>query len=504
MVKYSAAMPFVPMELDRTSVVPMHRQIYDHLREAILSGQLVGGLRLPATRTLATELGVSRNTVMSAFDQLLAEGYMEGKVGAGTYVARVLPDVVLYVAAPPGENNVGSHTGRAISRRGHLVDTAARRDAHYHELPRAFRPGLPALDAFPFRIWAGLLAKRWRNPSPQLLGPGDPAGYGPLREAVAGYLGAARGVRCHPDQVIITAGSQQALDLVARTLLDPGDVAWIEEPGYLGTRRALLGASIQLAPVPVDGEGLDVAAGIAGAPHARLLCVSPSCQYPLGMTMSLGRRLALLEWAAKAGAWVLEDDYNSEYRYANRPLAALQGLDTEGRVIYVGSFSKVLFPSLRLGYMVAPPELVDAFVAMRSGTDVHPPTPEQVVLTDFIAEGHFARHIRRMRSLYAERQAILVEAATQELKGLLQVRPADAGMHLIGWLPPGTDDDAASSRAMAQGVYAPGLSSFYLGEPGLPGLLLGYTGVSGAEIKVGLRRLAWALGQGSELVATRR
>jgi GntR family transcriptional regulator / MocR family aminotransferase len=323
MVKYSAAMPFVPIELDRSSVVPMHRQLYDYLRSAILSGRLAGGLRLPATRTLATELGVSRNTVMSAFDQLLAEGYMESRVGAGTYVARVLPDDVLYVAAPPGENRGASHVGRAISRRGRLVSTMQRIPVRSQELPDTFRPGLPALDAFPFRIWAGLLSKRWRNPSPELLGPGDPAGYRPLREAVAAYLGAARGVRCNPDQVVITAGSQQALDLVARTLLDPGDAAWIEEPGYLGTRSALLGASIRPMPVPVDSEGLNVATAIERAPQARLLCVSPSCQYPLGMTMSLARRLALLEWAAKVGAWVLEDDYNSEYRYANRPLAAL-------------------------------------------------------------------------------------------------------------------------------------------------------------------------------------
>jgi GntR family transcriptional regulator/MocR family aminotransferase len=247
-------------------------------------------------------------------------------------------------------------------------------------------------------------------------------------------------------------------------------------------------------PVPVDAEGLDVAVGIARAPEARLICVSPSCQYPLGMTLSLARRLALLEWASKAGAWVLEDDYDSEYRYANRPLAALQGVDTEGRVVYVGSFSKVLFPSLRLGYLVAPPDLVDPFVAMRSRTDAHTPTPEQVVLTDFIAEGHFARHIRRMRSLYAARQAMLVEAATQELKGLLEVPAADAGMHLTGWLPAGTNDSEASARAMSHGVYAPALSTYYLEAFGPPGLMLGYTGVSEVEISEGVRRLARALG----------
>ncbi|MEO5950889.1 MAG: PLP-dependent aminotransferase family protein [Chloroflexia bacterium] len=493
MAKQSDAMPFVTIELDRRSAVPMHRQLYDYLREAILSGQLAGGLRLPATRALAEELGVSRNTVMGAFDQLLAEGYMEGKVGAGTYVARVLPEEVLNVAAPPNGAGEPQRAKRTLSQRGQLVANMPRNPARFREVPRAFRPSLPALEAFPFRIWAGLLSKHWRDPSAELLGPGDPAGYGPLREAVAGYLGASRGVRCHPDQVVITTGSQQALDLVARTLLDPGDTAWVEEPGYLGTRGALLAASIQMAPVPVDAEGLDVATGIERAPAAKLICVSPSCQYPLGMTMSLARRLALLEWAGKSGAWVLEDDYDSEYRYANRPLAALQGVDTEGRVIYVGSFSKVLFPSLRLGYLVAPPDLVGAFVAMRSRTDLHAPTPEQVVLTDFIEEGHFARHIRRMRSLYAERQAVLVEEAGKKLGGLLEVRPADAGMHLIGWLVNGMVDVAASVKAMEYGVLAPALSTFYLEKAGSPGLLLGYTGVSEDEIREGVRRLTEAL-----------
>jgi GntR family transcriptional regulator/MocR family aminotransferase len=494
MVKGSAAMPFTGVALDRTSAAPLHRQLYDWLREVILSGQLAGGRRLPATRTLAAELGVSRNTVMSAFDQLLAEGYVEGKVGAGTYVSHVLPDEVLYAAASPRPTNGKSHAGREISRRGHLMSDLPSTVARFPELPCAFRAGLPALDRFPFDTWATLMTRRWRNPTADLLAPGHPAGYGPLREAVAGYLGVARAVRCHPDQVIITAGSQQALDLAARVLLDPGDSAWIEDPGYLGTRGALLNAGVRLVPVPVDDEGLDVGEGIARAPDARLVCVSPSCQFPLGMTMSLSRRLALLEWAAKAGSWVLEDDYNSEFRYANRPLAALQGIDTEERVIYIGTFSKVLFPSMRLGYLVVPPDLANAFIAMRSRIDMHPPTLEQVVLADFIAEGHFARHIRRMRALYAERQALLVEAAARELRGLLEVKAADAGMHLMGWLPSGADDQAASARALAYGVFAHPVSPLYIGPPGRPGLLLGYAAVNAQEIRQGARQLATALG----------
>jgi GntR family transcriptional regulator / MocR family aminotransferase len=293
--------------------------------------------------------------------------------------------------------------------------------------------------------------------------------------------------------VIVVAGSQQALDLTARLLLDEGDAAWIEDPGYLGARGALLGAGASLVPVPVDGEGLDVQAGQARNPEARLIYVSPSHQYPYGVTMSLPRRLALLESASRAGAWVLEDDYDSEYRYAGRPLAALQGLDGEGRVIYLGTFSKVLFPALRLGYMVVPPDLVDGFVAARALVDRHSPTLDQAALADFIADGHFARHIRRMRALYAERQAILVEAATHGLAGVLDVSTAEAGMHLVGWLPPGVDDVEASRQAAAHGVEAPPLSLYSLEPPRHGGLLLGYTAVGEKEIRDGVQRLAKAL-----------
>ncbi|MDQ3316832.1 MAG: PLP-dependent aminotransferase family protein [Actinomycetota bacterium] len=261
----------------------------------------------------------------------------------------------------------------------------------------------------------------WRRPSAALLGYGDPAGYGPLRREISDHLGPARAVRCEPGQVIVVSGSQQALDLCARVLLDPGDTAWVEEPGYRGARAALLGAGATL--VPVHSEGLNVAAGTGLAPGARLACVTPSHQYPLGVTMSLARRLELLRWAGRASAWVLEDDYDSEYRYSGRPLEALQGLDTEGRVIYVGTFSKVLFPSLRLGYLVVPPDLVDAFTAARELSDRQAPALDQAVLARFMAGGHFARHVRRMRSLYAERQAILVEEAGRHLPELLDVPP---------------------------------------------------------------------------------
>jgi GntR family transcriptional regulator / MocR family aminotransferase len=489
----SSLMTLASIEVDHASLAPLYRQLYSALRAAILSGRLKSGTRLPATRSLASELAISRNTVLNAYAQLLAEGYVEGEVGSGTYVARTLPDELLHARGCTPTAPQLPHVGRTLSQRGTLMTTTRVPTPRFPGELKAFRPGVPALDVFPFELWARLVARRWRRPQRSLLGYGDPAGYRPLREAIATYLREARAVRCDPDQVIVVAGSQQALDLTARMLLDAGDAAWIEDPGYLGARGALLGAGAQLVPVPVDDEGVDVAAGVARHAEARLIYVSPSHQYPYGVTMSLPRRLALLEWASRAGAWVLEDDYDSEYRYAGRPLAALQGLDREGRVIYLGTFSKVLFPALRLGYMVVPSDLVETFAAARALSDRHSPSLDQVALTDFIVDGHFARHIRRMRALYAERQAILVAAATRELDGLLEVPAAEAGMHLVGWLPTGGDDVLASRQLAAHGVEAPPLSLY--GLTGLPrgGLLLGYTAVGEKEIREGVRRMAKAL-----------
>jgi GntR family transcriptional regulator/MocR family aminotransferase len=292
---------------------------------------------------------------------------------------------------------------------------------------------------------------------------------------------------------VVVSGSQQGLDIVARLLLDPGDPVWIEDPGYLGARGALLGAGAAVTPVPIDAEGLVVSAGIERRPRARMVYVTPSHQFPLGVTMSLARRLALLEWVRKSGAWVIEDDYNSEFRYSGRPIAALQGLDFTGRVIYLGTFSKVLFPALRLGYLILPPDLVEPFAKARALVDRHSPLIDQAVLAEFIAEGHFARHIRRMRALYAHRHATFIEAARRDLSGLLEVTPQDAGMHLVGWLPLGVDDAAASRSVFEHGLEAPPLSAYALERPARGGLLLGFTGTGTREIREGVRQLAQAL-----------
>ncbi|HEX8149870.1 MAG TPA: PLP-dependent aminotransferase family protein [Pyrinomonadaceae bacterium] len=493
MAKFSSSIPNGLIALDAASPTPLYRQLYDSLRRAILAGQLAPGTRLQSTREMAAELNVSRNTVVNAYEQLLAEGYLEGQVGSGTYVSRALPEDLLNVKTVTRSMPRTGAKGVVLSERGKAFAAFAPLVPRAPEPVRPFQTGVPALDAFPSDIWSKLLAKHWRDPEDTLLGYGEPQGHAPLRRAVASYLGLARAVRCAPEQVIVVDGAQMAFDLIARVLLDPGDAAWMEEPGYPGARSALIAAGARLAYVPVDGEGIDVAAGAGLEPRARLIYVTPSHQFPLGMTMSLSRRLALLDWAGRAGAWVVEDDYDSEYRYEGRPLASLQGIDSDGRVIYLGTFSKFLFPSLRLGYMVVPPALVDAFVAARAMAGRHSPTVEQAVLTDFIEEGHFGRHIRRMRALYRARQVALLGALADECGGLLEAEPTDAGLQLNAWLPEGLDDRELVRAAAARGVEARPMSLFYAGKPGRPAVVLGYAAFDEGRIRWGAAQLAAAV-----------
>lgn len=482
------------LELDKQHSLPLFRQLYAGLRAAILSGQLEGGTRLPPTRVLAQELHLSRNTVVNAFEQLIAEGYLEGKIGAGTYVAHVLPEELLQVKtqASPA-NSPPQKMERAISRWGATLDRAEVKATRYAETVRAFQPGIPALDQFPYALWSKLAAHRWRAPEVHLLGYGDAQGYPPLRETIASYLKATRGMKCEPEQVIITTGTQQALNLASRVIVNPEDTICIEDPGYLGARVALAGTGAKLIPITIDQDGLDVEALKAREECVRLVYVTPSHQYPVGVTMSLARRLALLEWAARAGTWILEDDYDSEYRYAGRPLAALQGLDQSGCVLYMGTFSKVILPALRLGYLVVPPSLVETFTRGRAALDRQAPTIEQIILTDFISEGHFARHLRRMKGIYMERQATLVEAARHELAGLLDIQPATAGLHVMGWLPPGSDDLRAFHLAQARGVDSLPLSAYAIAPQPRGGLVLGYACASPQAIRAAVEQLALAL-----------
>lgn len=471
---------------------PLYRRLEDEIRSAILEGRLRPAERLPSTRRLATDLGVARNTAIGAYKQLILEGYLVTAAGSGTRVARDLPEDLLQVPRggalrrPKPAALPLTDAARQIQSFWPWIATEVERPA------RPFRPHTPSSDSFPRALWTQLTTRRLRSMSRGLLERGDPRGYRPLREAIAGYLGSARGVSCTADQVIVTAGAQQGIELVAKLLIEPGDTVCLEDPGYTpaGLLFELAGANV--VPIPVDGEGLDVGALEKSVPAAKLVYVTPSSHFPLGMTMSLRRRLALIDWAGRTGAVILEDDYNGEYRYAGRPLPALHGLAPPGRVLYAGSFSKLLFPSLRLGYVVVPSDAVDHFAAARWLVDRHSPPLEQAVLADFIDEGHFVRHVRRMRTLYAERQAALVEAAATDLAGILEIPPADAGLHLIGGLCEGVSEAALLRATASAGIELTPTSSFGRHAIGRPSVILGYAPFSPREIRRATKALARA------------
>jgi len=474
--------------VDRNSTVPLYRQLYDGYRNAVVERRLRGGQRVPSTRSLAAELRVSRIAVLGAFEQLLAEGYFETRPGSGTFVARALPDEISKPSRPGAAVPAGGAPGhRPLARRAESIRGKELRP--WWKGRGAFNVGEPPLDRFPFTLWSSLVARSARKADAPELTRGTALGLPALREAVAEYLRAARAVRCEADQVMITAGSQQGLDLAARVLLDAGDGAWIEEPGYFGIRKVLSLAGVRAIPVPVDEEGIDVAEGRARGPRARVAFVTPSHQFPLGVTMSAARRLQLLDWARRTGAWIVEDDYDSEYRYGNLPIASLQGLDRDARVIYVGTFTKILVPGLRLGYLVLPADLVPAFVDARAATDFYSPTFHQAVLADFIREGHFARHIRRIRVVCGQRRAAIVDAIGKTMGGAMSVVGDEAGMYLTATLPPGTDDRAIAASAADAGIWTPPLSDAYMAPPRQPGLILGYGGTDLPAIEAGIARL---------------
>lgn len=459
--------------LDRDTAVPVHRQIYQRVREAIAAGTLHAGERLPSARGLASQLGVARGTVDAAYARLLGDGYIVTRGPAGSIVAPHLKPGALPVrTVEPARPAAG---GRAAP-----------------EVP-LFRLGIPAFDAFPRKLWSRLASREARALRPAGMTYPDPAGHAPLREAIAAYLAIARGVVCDPGQVIVTAGYQGALALVARVLLRPGDRVWLEDPGYFMTRQALELVGAAIAPVLVDAEGLRVADGAAAAPDARLAVVTPSHQSPLGMTLALARRLALLDWADTANAWIVEDDYDSEYRYTGPPSPALKSLDARDRVLYAGSFSKVLMPGLRLGYLVVPGSLVDTFVNAARLLDGGQPVLPQAVVARFMAEGHFARHLRRMRALYAARRNALATALAAEFGDGLRIELQAGGMHLLARLPAGADDVALGARANDAGLAVAALSPAAIEHAVAPGLILGFTNLPVEAATDAARRLCQAL-----------
>jgi GntR family transcriptional regulator / MocR family aminotransferase len=477
------------IRIDERDRAGLQTQIYNAVRRAILDGTVAPGARLASSRTLARELCVSRTTTLLAYEQLAAEGYLTACRGSGTFVPESLPDDL-----PRMRLAFSTRTKHPpLSRRGRALAATPSPARRIPGPPRPFRVGVPGLDLFPLRLWSQLVNRRLRSMTMRQLDYSDAAGLRELREAIADHIRAARGTAVTADQVLVVAGAQRGIELACSVLLDPGDKVWLEEPGYPGARSALTAADARIVPVPVDDLGLDVETGIRCARDARLAYVTPSHQFPLGVPMSLPRRLALLKWASASGAWVIEDDYDSEFRYGARPIQCLHGLDTDGRVIYAGSFSKTLFPALRLGFLVVPSDLQEPLLATRRAADVHPPLLDQAVLADFIAGGHFERHLRRMRAAYTERLDAVVAAADRSCRGALKLRPVHTGLHVVGDLD-GTDEEAVCREALARGVEVTPLTPFYLKPQQMRhALVLGFASARPDAIRSGMERLAAAI-----------
>ncbi len=490
-MKRVAATFVPPIAVERGATTPMHRQIYEWFQIAIAEGRVRPGERVPSSRGLAAELGVSRIPVVNAYEQLHAEGYFETFAGVGTRVARSIPDESFLFGKERQKRNVGERSANAVSRqlshRASLWNESLTQP--WLNALGAFRVSLPALDQFPIHIWSKLISRHSRAVSRTMLAYGDAMGYRPLREAIAEYVRTARGVRCEASQILVTTGSQQGLQIASQVLLDPGDCVCMEDPGYPGARQAFAMAEAQIMPIEVDAQGIVISELARKGQRAKLVYVTPSHQYPMGMTMSAARRMQLLNWAAVNGTWIVEDDYDSEYRFDSRPIASLQGLDSSARVLYMGTFSKVMFPALRLGYLVLPKDLVPASTAARDCMDIFSPTLTQAVMAEFIQEGHFARHLRRMRMLYMGRRMELVSALQKSLGESVEIVGADAGMHLVILLRPGVDDRALSQEAARRELSAMSLSSCRIGSGGRGGFVLGYGGTDTHAIQDGVRRL---------------
>ncbi|QJP12759.1 PLP-dependent aminotransferase family protein [Starkeya sp. ORNL1] len=484
MVKWAKGALLQSIVIDREAPQALSLQLCAGLRDLILGGMLKAGDRLPATRILAAQLGMARTTIVESFERLVAEGLLETRVGAGTYVSQAIN--AERPAAQPQKPTQPATSARLAQSMAAASGRFAERLAHQ---PRAFTTAMPAFDEFPMAQWSRLAAKHWRKQRFDVLGYPDPLGYRPLREAIASHLRTNRGIDCTGDQICVVAGAQQAFQLIGGALLDPGDKLWFENPGAIGARNSLLLSGADLVPVPVDDAGLNVERGLELAPDFTLAFVTPSHQQPLGTKMSLERRFALLDAAERCGGWIIEDDWDGEFRFSGQPLPTLKGIDTGGRVIYVGTFSKSLFPALRLGFLLAPPALAPILHASLEAFSPGVPTAPQAIVADFIAEGHFATHVRRMRKLYAERYQTLYDAAQAQLGDWLDIMPTTTGMHTVAYLKHGLDAERVGAAATARGITVAPISRFCTEPFPRQGLVLGFSGFGAPQIEQGVRVL---------------
>ncbi|KQV42795.1 hypothetical protein ASE37_20110 [Rhizobium sp. Root268] len=478
-------LPF--LRLDDGVALPKFRQVQDQLRAAILQGHLRAGTRLPASRILAGELGLSRQTLVRVLENLKAEGYLEARQGAGTFVSAALPRAAPKLRMTPASDDPPA--APRLSRIGTLSRAVSAEIGPMERKP--FLPNQPALDRFPFAIWRKCWNAATRNG--KAMGYGDVAGELVLRQRIAEYLAVHRRDPCDPEQIVITPGGHAAFTLAALALADPGDDIWFEDPGPVTTSNLFRTLGLNLCLVDVDADGMDVAVAMARYPHARLAFVMPSRHHPLGVTLSLPRRLALLEWARANDAWIIEDDYDSEFRYDGAPLPSMRSIDSHGRVIYAGSFSKALYPGIRVGYLVLPQPLVGAFRNLSGLIHRSVPVETQLALAEFIGGGHFASHLRRMRSLYAERRAAFIDAASVSLSGRARIDCSESGLNALAWLTDGVKDSAAHRAILDAGLQCYPLSDYTIATSRPAALILGYAGVPAERMRPYLSRLAEAL-----------
>ncbi|MFK7822207.1 MAG: PLP-dependent aminotransferase family protein [Planctomycetaceae bacterium] len=497
MPRAHSAMTLGFVRLDARRKLPLFRQLYDSIREAILDGRLVANTRLPSSRDLVTQFGVSRTTVVTAIEQLIAEGYLQASVGSGTFVSSEIPNDHPFRQSTRTESLAPQPVPpltTILSPYGLRAANAGRMGLDDRADLKAFLPGVPALDEFPVEVWSKLVRRTWKELKPRDLSYGDAVGYLPLRKSLANYIGANRGVRCTPNQILIVHGTQQAIDLVARMCVRPGDKVLFENPGYVSARSCFLSHGAVISPMRVDREGLHLAEALESSPTARLAYVTPSHQYPVGITLPVERRLELLNWARQNNGLIIEDDYDSEYRYAEKPIPAMQGLQSGDHSFYIGSLSKVGFPALGLGYLVVPESLANPFERALAAMTRPPSLVDQYVLHEFIREGHFARHLRRMRKTHQARREAFVSEMQKQLPDVFTIIGSDAGLHCAALLEAGRNAEEVVEILSGAGIITRSLSAYYL--PGTPkfqqlsGLIFGFACCTPGQIRSAVRKMA--------------